>query len=80
MPRRLCLPFLVAGVFLADERFSVLRLAGVAIGLFGVVVMIGTDALGWDWQQRLGPDVQFGRGRVLWVCQCLWPQVSHNGD
>src|SRR6056300_1061345 len=36
---------LVAGFFLTDERFSILRLAGVAIGLFGVVVMIGTDAL-----------------------------------
>ena len=35
----------VAGVLLADERAGALKLAGVAIGFAGVVVMIGTDAL-----------------------------------
>ena len=62
---------LVAGVFLADERFSVLRLAGVAIGLFGVVVMIGTDALDgigssvWAQMFSLGAAVSYGFASVF---------------
>lgn len=62
---------LVAGVFLADERFSVLRLAGVAIGLFGVVVMIGTDALDgigssvWAQMFSLGAAVSYGIASVF---------------
>lgn len=36
---------LVAGVMLADERFSGRRLLGVLIGLAGVAVMIGLDAV-----------------------------------
>ena len=34
-----------AGIFLSDERFTPLKLAGVAIGFIGVVVMIGAPAL-----------------------------------
>jgi drug/metabolite transporter (DMT)-like permease len=62
---------LVAGVFLSDERFSVLRLAGVAIGLFGVVVMIGTDALDgigssvWAQMFSLGAAVSYGFASVF---------------
>lgn len=62
---------LVAGVFLSDERFSVMRLAGVAIGLFGVVVMIGTDALDgigssvWAQVFSLGAAVSYGFASVF---------------
>lgn len=62
---------LVAGVCLSDERFSVLRLAGVAIGLFGVVVMIGTDALDgigssvWAQMFSLGAAVSYGFASVF---------------
>ena len=35
----------VAGVLLSDERISGRKLAGVIIGLFGVAVMVGLDAL-----------------------------------
>nr|WP_067295195.1 DMT family transporter [Marinobacterium profundum] len=37
---------IVAGVLLADERATSLKLAGVAVGFLGVVVMIGLPALG----------------------------------
>lgn len=37
---------LVAHALTKDERLTALRLAGVAVGLAGVAVMIGTDALG----------------------------------
>ena len=36
---------LVAGVFLADERISNTKLAGVLLGLTGAIVMVGVDAL-----------------------------------
>ena len=36
---------LVAGVFLADERISGTKVAGVLLGLTGAVVMVGLDAL-----------------------------------
>lgn len=36
---------LVAGLLLADERLTPLKLAGVAIGFIGVVVMVGLPAL-----------------------------------
>ncbi len=42
---------LVAGIFLADERFSRLKLLGLALGLAGVVVLVGPQAL-----QGLGRD------------------------
>ncbi len=42
----------VAGAFLADERPTPVKFIGVAIGLFGVVLMIGPKALG-----GLGTDV-----------------------
>lgn len=62
---------LVAGVFLADERFSVLRLVGVAFGLLGVVLMIGTDALDgigtsvWAQIFSLGAAVSYGFASVF---------------
>jgi drug/metabolite transporter (DMT)-like permease len=37
---------LVAHAFLADEKMSANRLAGVTVGLAGVVMMVGMDALG----------------------------------
>ena len=36
---------IVAGLLLADERISSLKLAGVIVGFVGVTVMIGPDAL-----------------------------------
>lgn len=43
---------LIAGLVLADERWDTLKLAGVVVGFFGTVIMIGTDAL-----QGLGTNV-----------------------
>jgi drug/metabolite transporter (DMT)-like permease len=40
------LTVLVAHAFLADEKMSANRLAGVTVGLAGVVLMVGIDALG----------------------------------
>ena len=37
---------LVAGFFLTDERFSVLRVLGVVVGFSGVILMVGPEALG----------------------------------
>ena len=45
---------LVAGLLLADERFAARKLAGVALGFAGVVVMIG-------------PEAAAGLGRDLWA-------------
>ena len=36
---------LVAGFFLTDERFSVLRVLGVVVGFSGVILMVGPEAL-----------------------------------
>ncbi|MEM1263861.1 MAG: DMT family transporter [Pseudomonadota bacterium] len=36
---------IVAGLLLTDERFTVGKVVGVALGLVGVIVMIGVDAL-----------------------------------
>ena len=43
---------IVAGLFLADERPTAIKFVGVAIGFFGVILMIGPKALG-----GLGADV-----------------------
>jgi drug/metabolite transporter (DMT)-like permease len=37
---------IVAGILLSDERATPLKLLGVAVGFIGVVVMIGTPAIG----------------------------------
>lgn len=37
---------IVAGIFLADERITLAKLAGVGFGLIGVTLMIGPEALG----------------------------------
>ena len=37
---------IVAGIFLADERITLAKLAGVGFGLIGVILMIGPEALG----------------------------------
>jgi drug/metabolite transporter (DMT)-like permease len=37
---------IVAGLLLADERMTLLKISGVAVGFAGAVVMIGPDALG----------------------------------
>lgn len=50
---------LVAGLFLADEKVSVSKMMGVVVGLFGVVVMIGLDALA-----GLGGDI-WRQGAIL---------------
>ncbi|MSU91140.1 EamA family transporter [Rhodobacteraceae bacterium 2CG4] len=55
----------VAGLFLADERMSARRLAGVALGFAGVVVMIGPEALsglgraGWAQLAILGAALSY---------------------
>ena len=43
---------LVAGTFLADERISGMKIAGVLLGLCGAAVMVGSDAL-----MGIGTDV-----------------------
>lgn len=37
---------IVAGIFLADERITLAKLAGVGFGLIGVILMIGPEAFG----------------------------------
>jgi drug/metabolite transporter (DMT)-like permease len=62
---------LVAGVFLSDERFSGMRLLGVALGLLGVIAMIGTDALAglheniWGQMSSLGAALSYGFATVF---------------
>lgn len=36
---------LIAGAFLTDERFSILKITGVIFGLLGVIILIGPQAL-----------------------------------
>jgi len=56
---------IVAGLMLADERMTPMKVTGVAIGFAGVVAMIGPDALG-----RLG-------GNVLAQLACLGGALSY---
>ena len=56
---------LVAGFFLTDERFSVLRVLGVVVGFSGVILMVGSEALG-------------GLGADFWAQLCaLWAALSY---
>jgi drug/metabolite transporter (DMT)-like permease len=61
----------VAGIFLMDERFSVLRVLGVIVGFSGVILMVGPDALsglGADfWAQlcALGAAISYGFASVF---------------
>ena len=62
---------LVAGLFLTDERFSVLRVLGVIVGFSGVILMVGPevlDGLGADfWAQlcALGAALSYGFASVF---------------
>jgi len=62
---------LVAGFFLSDERFSVLRVLGVIVGFSGVILMVGPEALrglGADfWAQlcALGAALSYGFASVF---------------
>jgi drug/metabolite transporter (DMT)-like permease len=61
----------VAGIFLMDERFSVLRVLGVIIGFSGVILMVGPDALGglgadfWAQLCALGAAISYGFASVF---------------
>ena len=62
---------LVAGFFLTDERFSVLRVLGVVIGFSGVILMVGPEALGglgadfWAQLCALGAALSYGFASVF---------------
>ena len=62
---------LVAGFFLTDERFSVLRLLGVIVGFSGVTLMVGPEALGglgadfWAQLCALGAALSYGFASVF---------------
>ena len=62
---------LVAGFFLTDERFSVLRVLGVVVGFSGVILMIGPEALGglgadfWAQLCALGAALSYGFASVF---------------
>jgi drug/metabolite transporter (DMT)-like permease len=62
---------LVAGFFLTDERFSVLRVLGVVVGFSGVILMVGPEdlsGLGDDfWAQlcALGAALSYGFASVF---------------
>lgn len=58
---------LVAGLWLADEPLSGRKLAGVALGLIGVTVMIGLDALGGVGSQVL-PQLAVLLGALSYAC------------
>ena len=61
----------VAGIFLMDERFSVLRVLGVIVGFSGVILMVGPDALGglgadfWAQLCALGAAISYGFASVF---------------
>ena len=62
---------LVAGFFLTDERFSVLRVLGVIVGFSGVILMVGPEALGglgadfWAQLCALGAALSYGFASVF---------------
>ena len=62
---------LVAGVFLTDERLSVLRVLGVIVGFSGVILMVGPEALGglgadfWAQLCALGAALSYGFASVF---------------
>ena len=62
---------LVAGFFLTDERFSVLRVLGVVVGFSGVILMVGPEALGglgadfWAQLCALGAALSYGFASVF---------------
>jgi drug/metabolite transporter (DMT)-like permease len=62
---------LVAGFFLTDERFSVLRMLGVIVGFSGVTLMVGPEALGglgadfWAQLCALGAALSYGFASVF---------------
>lgn len=62
---------LVAGFFLTDERFSVLRVLGVVVGFSGVILMVGPEALGglgadfWAQLCALGAALSYGFANVF---------------
>jgi drug/metabolite transporter (DMT)-like permease len=62
---------LVAGFFLTDERFSVLRVLGVVVGFSGVILMVGPEALGslgadfWAQICALGAALSYGFASVF---------------
>ena len=61
----------VAGIFLMDEQFSVLRVSGVIVGFSGVILMVGPDALGglgadfWAQLCALGAAFSYGFASVF---------------
>jgi drug/metabolite transporter (DMT)-like permease len=65
---------LVAGFFLTDERFSILRVLGVIVGFSGVILMVGPDALGglgadfWAQLCALGAALSYGFASVFGRC------------
>ena len=62
---------LVAGFFLTDERFSILRVLGVIVGFSGVILMVGLEALGglgadfWAQLCALGAALSYGFASVF---------------
>jgi drug/metabolite transporter (DMT)-like permease len=62
---------LVAGFFLTDERFSVLRVLGVVVGFSGVILLVGPEALGslgadfWAQLCALGAALSYGFASVF---------------
>lgn len=62
---------LVAGFFLTDERFSVLRVLGIIVGFSGVILMVGPEALGglgadfWAQLCALGAALSYGFASVF---------------
>lgn len=62
---------LVAGFFLTDERFSVLRVLGVVVGFSGVILMLGPEALSglgddfWAQLCALGAALSYGFASVF---------------
>ena len=62
---------LVAGFFLTDERFSVLRVMGVVVGFSGVILMVGPEALSglgddfWAQLCALGAALSYGFASVF---------------
>jgi len=62
---------IVAGLVLSDERFSALKLAGVAAGIAGVAILIGPDALSGLAEHALAQVAVLG-GALSYGCAAVF--------
>lgn len=64
---------IVAHILTTDERMTKGRIAGVLLGLAGVIVLIGPQALGADW------ETTWSRSSPSWGPHCHMPLPESSG-